>query len=185
MSDKGQDVRGQQELLAAWVSRLGYESLVYSEVGVNGAKTTRPALDQLMDSVRLRQVRAVAVLKLDRLGRSLEHLLQLLGEFDANGVRLLVHDMAIDTATPQGWLFFSMVGAFAEFERCLIAEQVREDMAYTKAHGTRSGHPVGRKPADVPFMTICDAILRVREGRARCGMWRWSWGSAGRWSTSG
>ena len=45
----------------------------------------------------------------DRLGRSLGHLLQLLGEFDANGVRLLVHDMAIDTSTPQGKLFFSMV----------------------------------------------------------------------------
>jgi len=111
--------------------------------------------------------RAVAVLKLERLGRSLEHLLQLLGEFDANEVRLLVHDMAIDTATPQGRLFFSMVGAFAEFERGLIAEQVREGIAYTRAHGTRSGHPVGRKPADVPFMTVCDAILRVRAGRAK------------------
>ena len=105
----------------------------------------------------------MAVLKLDRLGRSLAHLLQLLGEFDANGVRLLVHDMAIDTSTPQGKLFFSMVGAFAEFERGLIGERVSDGLRYAKAHGTKSGRPVGRPPLDIDVIKVCDA-LRGRAG---------------------
>ena len=76
--DKGQDVRVQEEPLRAWVERLGYEPVVYAEEGISGATTSRPILDQLMKSVRRREVQAVAVLKLDRLGRSLSHLLQLL-----------------------------------------------------------------------------------------------------------
>ncbi|MFQ5880752.1 MAG: recombinase family protein [Dehalococcoidia bacterium] len=158
--DRGQDVRVQQEPLKSWVRRLGYEPLVYPEEGVSGARTTRPALDRLMRAVRRREVQAVAVLKLDRLGRSLEHLLQLLGEFDANGVRLLVHDMAIDTSTPHGRLFFQMVGAFAEFERTLIAERVRDGMAYARAHGTKSGRRIGRPRVNVDFCTLLNSVFQ-------------------------
>lgn len=162
--DKGQDLNVQIEPLREWVARLGYEPMVFAEEGVSGAKTSRPVLDQLMKAVRRREVQAVAVWKLDRLGRSLEHLLQLLSEFEANGVRLLVHDMAIDTATPQGKLFFSMVGAFAEFERGMIAERVKDGLAYAQAHGTKSGRPIGRPPLDISVNKVCDALRgRLRE----------------------
>jgi len=156
--DKGQDVRVQQEPLESWIGRLGYGSLVYAEEGVSGAQTTRPALDRLMQAVRRREIQAVAVLKLDRLGRSLEHLLQLLAEFDNNEVRLLVHDMAIDTSTPHGRLFFQMVEAFAEFERTLIAERVRDGMVYAKVHGTKSGQGIGRPRLAVDFSTVLTTI---------------------------
>ena len=157
--DKGQNVQVQEAPLREWVNRLGYEAVVYAEAGVSGSKTTRPVLDQLVKAVRRREVAAVAVWKLDRLGRSLEHLLQLLREFEANEVRLLVHDMAADTSTPQGRLFFSMVGAFAEFERGLIAERVKEGVVFAKAHGTRSGRSIGRPRAQRDFSTIYDAML--------------------------
>ena len=156
--DRGQDVRVQQEPLSQWVERLGYDAVVFSEVGVSGATSSRPVLDQLMKALRRREFQALAVWKLDRLGRSLGHLLQLLAELDAHKVRLLVHDMAIDTSTPQGKLFFSMVGAFAEFERGLIAERVKDGLAYAKRHGTRSGRPIGRPRLGVDFVTICDAL---------------------------
>ena len=78
-------------------------------------------------------------------------------------MRLLVHDMAIDTRTPQGKLFFSMVGAFAEFERGMIAERVKDGLACAQRHGTKSGRPVGRPPLDRDFVTTCDA-LRGRIG---------------------
>ena len=161
--DKEQRVEVQQDPLVAWVERLGYTPVIYAEEGVSGAKLSRPVLDQLVQAVRRRELQAVAVLKLDRLGRSLEHLLQLLGEFEANGVRLLVHDAALDTSTPHGRLFFQMVGAFAEFERALIAERVKDGLAYAKAHGTKSGRPVGRPPLDIDVIKVCDA-LRERVG---------------------
>lgn len=163
--DKGQDIRVQLEPLREWVERLGYEPVVYAESGVSGAKTSRPVLDQLLRAVRRKEVQAAAVWKLDRLGRSLEHLLQLLGEFEANGVRLLVHDLAIDTSTPHGKLFFSMVGAFAEFERGLIAERVKDGLAYALRHGTKTGRPIGRPPLDVDFVAICDALRGRLEER--------------------
>ena len=162
--DKGQDLNVQIDPLREWVARLGYEPVVYAEEGVSGAKTTRPVLDAMMKAVRRREVQAVAVWKLDRLGRSLEHLLQLLSEFQTNGVRLLVHDMAMDTSTPQGKLFFSMVGAFAEFERGMIAERVKDGLAYALAHGTKSGRPIGRPPLEIDVIKVCDALRgRLRE----------------------
>lgn len=157
--DRGQDVAVQIEPLREWVHRLGFEPRVFAEEGVSGARTSRPVLDQLMKAVRRQEVQAVAVWKLDRLGRSLEHLLQLLGEFEANGVRLLVHDLAMDTSTPQGKLFFSMVGAFAEFERALIAERVKDGLAYAQKHGTKSGQPIGRPKLKVDVNKVCDALL--------------------------
>lgn len=149
--------------MVAWVERLGYIPVVYAEEGVSGAKLSRLVLNQLVQAVRRREVQAVAVLKLDRLGRSLEHLLQLLGEFEANGVRLLVHDAALDTSTPHGRLFFQMVGAFAEFERALIAERVKDGLSYAQAHGTKSGKAIGRPRLDADVNKVCDA-LRGRIG---------------------
>ena len=158
--DHGQDVRVQEEPLMEWVERLGYQPVVFSEPGVSGAKTSRPVLDELVKRTRRREFAAVAVLKLDRLGRSLEHLLQLLAEFEANDVRLLVHDMSIDTNTPHGRLFFQIAGAFTEFERALIAERVKDGIAYAQRHGTKSGNPIGRKPLDRDIAAISDAFLK-------------------------
>ena len=171
--DKGQNVQVQEEPLRAWVERLGYEPVVYAEDGISGATTSRPVLDLMMMVVRRREVQAVAVWKLDRLGRSLAHLLQLLGEFEANGVRLLVHGMAIDTSTPQGKLFFSMVGAFSEFERALIAERVKDGMAHAKRHGTKTGRPIGRPKAQVDFSTIFDTMLENPELSVAAAARRW------------
>ena len=156
--DKGQNLQVQEVPLRRWVQRLGYKPSVYAEEGVSGARTTRPVLERLRKSVRRREVAAVAVWKLDRLGRSLRHLLQLLEEFESHGIRLLVHDMAMDTGTPQGKLFFSIMGAFAEFERALIAERVKDGLQFAQSHGTRSGRPIGRPRAKRDFSTIYDAL---------------------------
>ena len=156
--DQGQEPQVQESPLREWAERLGYEPAVYAEFGVSGAKTRRPALDRLIRAVRRREVQAVMVLKLDRLGRSLSHLLQLLGEFEANGVRLLIHDSALDTGTPQGKLFFEIMGAFAEYERSLIAERVKHGLHYARAHGTRSGRDIGRPRAAIDFRIVLDTI---------------------------
>ena len=161
-TETGQDVNGQLAPLREWTERMGYESVAFAEEGGTGA--SRPALHRLIEAVRLGEVQVIAVSKLDHLGRSLSHLLQTLQEFQSHAVRLYVSDMAMDTATAEGSLFFSMVAAFSEFERGLIGERVRDGLAYARRHGTKSGRPVGRPPLDVDFMTICDALRgRVHE----------------------
>ena len=147
--DKDQLPWVQIDLLLPWLERLGYEPTIFVEEGVSGAKESRPVLNNLLDRIRRREFAAIAVQKLDRLGRSLQHLLQLLAEFDVNQCRLLVHDAAMDTATPQGKLFFQMAGAFAEYERSMIAERVKAGMGYAAEHGTKSGKPIGRPRLDV------------------------------------
>ena len=164
-TDRGQSVEVQEGPLNEWLDRLGgYDArITYSEEGVSGARSSRPQLDELVRAVRRREFDAVAVWKLDRLGRSLEHLLQLLREFEANQVRLLVHDLAIDTGTPQGRLFFQMAGAFAEFERALIAERTRDGLAYARIHGTKSGRPIGRPPRKVDLAALRDAVTEMAD----------------------
>lgn len=165
-ADKGQDVAVQEGPLREWVERLGYETVVFAESGVSGAKTSRRVLDEMMKAVRRREVQAVAVWRLDRLGRSLQHLLQLLQEIESHGGRLLVHDMAVDTGTIQGKLFFSVIGALAEYERGLIAERVQDGLAYAKRHGTKSGRPIGRPKIGINRREVCDS-LRARAGEPR------------------
>ena len=137
-TDRGQSVEVQEGPLNQWLDRLGgYDArITYSEEGVSGARTSRPRLDELVRAVRRREVDAVAVWKLDRLGRSLEHLLQLLREFEANQVRLLVHDTAIDTGTSHGRLFFQMAGACLDCR----ADQRRHRLRENPRHQERSTH---------------------------------------------
>jgi DNA invertase Pin-like site-specific DNA recombinase len=111
---------------------------------VSGAKESRPALNRLMEDGKRRKFDTLLIWKLDRFGRSLRHLLNSLAEFEALGISFVSYTNAIDTTTPAGKLMFSMLGAFAEFERDLIRERVKAGMARAKKQGTRSGNAVGR-----------------------------------------
>ncbi len=82
------------------------------------------------------------VTKLDRLGRSLEHLIELSNQLQAGGVDLVVLDQGIDTSTAVGRMFFQILGAIAEFEHALMSERTRDGLAAARARG-RSG---GQKP---------------------------------------
>jgi len=93
---------------------------VFSEA-YSGKNRERPQLKALMEV--LREGDSVVVVKLDRLGRSLSDLLDLLKEFEERGVSLVSLSDAIDTSTPTGRLLFSVMGAIAEFERELILER--------------------------------------------------------------
>ena len=113
----------------------------YVDHGVSGAKARRPALDRMLADARRRRFDAVACVKLDRLGRSLTHLLTLTGELEALGVDLISLDDGLDTSTPAGRLFFAIRGAFAEYERTLIVERTRAGLAAARRRGARLGRP--------------------------------------------
>lgn len=77
----------------------------------------------------------------DRLGRSLQHLLEFLGEIHAKGVGLYLHQQGVDTTTPAGKALFQMCGVFAEFERAMIQERVKAGLDRARAQGKRLGRP--------------------------------------------
>jgi DNA invertase Pin-like site-specific DNA recombinase len=109
----------------------------------SGAKTSRNGLDRLMNLVRRGKVDAVACFKLDRLGRSLPHLAQIIGELDQHGAALVSVTQGIDTSqdSPAGRLQMHVLAAVAEFERTLIVERVRAGQAAARARGVKFGRP--------------------------------------------
>lgn len=118
---------------------------IYKEEGISGSKTSRPQLDLMLKDMRNKEFDCVIVWKLDRLGRSTQHLLQLLQEFQNKEVRLICTDINIDTQTPQGKFFFTIVGAFAELEREMITERIKLGLQRRKKQGKPLGRQKGAK----------------------------------------
>ncbi len=111
----------------------------YSDV-VSGAKASRPGLDEMLKEARPKDI--LVVWKLDRLGRSLKHLVDLVAELNERDIGLVSLNDPIDTTTPQGMLVFNIFAALGEFERELIRERTNAGLAAARA----SGRVGGRKP---------------------------------------
>jgi len=140
--DKKQDIDLQLNELRRYVAARGWEAEEYIDEGISGVKCSRPGLDRLMLDAKRRKIDAVLVWKLDRLGRSLSHLLKMLNEFQSLGVAFISLKESLDMTTATGKLLTYIIGAFAEFERDLISERVRAGIAHARAKGIR----IGRKP---------------------------------------
>lgn len=157
VSTDGQTVDNQRLALEAVCEQRGWQVVqTYSDNGVSGAKgrTQRPGLDAMLRDASRGRFDVVMAWALDRLGRSLLDLLDTLGELEAAGVALILHQQAIDTTTPAGRMFFQVTGAFAEFERAMIRSRVRAGLERAKARGVRLGRPkTGAK---------VEAVIRAR-----------------------
>ncbi|WP_441711623.1 recombinase family protein [Hyphomicrobium sp. 2TAF46] len=112
---------------------------IFCDQGYSGVLRSRPALDDAM--LLLTPGDTLVTWKLDRLGRSLSHLISLVAELEVRGVAFRSISDAIDTRTAGGRLQFHMLGALAEFERSLISERTKAGMAAARARGTRLGRP--------------------------------------------
>ncbi len=133
----------------------------YVDEGVSGAREKRPALDRLLADAHRRRFEAVLVWKLDRLGRSLSHLIRVVEQLGTLGVDLVsLGDAGLDTTGPSGRLLFHVMGAVAEFERELIRERTVAGMAAAKRRGIR----VGRPRVHVP---VAKARLMLEQGLSR------------------
>lgn len=111
---------------------------IFTDVA-SGARAHRPELDHMLDL--LREGDTVVVWKLDRLGRSMQNLVDLMTTFDERGVQFRSLTESIDTSTPGGTLVFNIFGSLAQFERDLIRERTRAGLEAARARGRKGGRP--------------------------------------------
>jgi DNA invertase Pin-like site-specific DNA recombinase len=148
VSTERQTLEQQIEPLKARCEQEGWEYSIYSEK-ISGAKTSRQQLDILMQALRAGKHNIVMVHKLDRLGRSLKHLIQLIEEFNNKKVQFICLSPEVDTRTAQGMFFIQIIGAVAELERELIRERTIAKLQYLKDNGKVLGRPKGSKDKKV------------------------------------
>ena len=134
VSTRDQNPDGQRDALVG----AGCDEILVDKA--SGKLARRPALDQALLIARAGD--QLVITKLDRLGRSLEHLIALSRDLQARGVDLVVLDQGIDTSTAVGRMFFQILGAIAEFEHALMSERTRDGLEAARARG-RTG---GQKP---------------------------------------
>jgi DNA invertase Pin-like site-specific DNA recombinase len=133
VSTDDQDLAGQRTRLeSAGAFR------VFADV-ISGKTFDRPGLADLLDHIRPGDT--IAVVRLDRLGRSLRELLEVVETLKKRGIALLSLEEKIDTSSAAGELVFHVFGAIAQFERRLIAERTRDGMNAARAKGSKPGRP--------------------------------------------
>jgi DNA invertase Pin-like site-specific DNA recombinase len=162
VSTNGQTVTNQLRELREVAKRHGWEVVEeYRDRGISGSKgrDRRPQYDRMLTGAMRREFDVIMAWSVDRLGRSLQHLVEFLSEIHAKRVDLYLHQQGIDTTTPAGKAMFQMAGVFAEFERTMIQERVRAALARAKADGKVLGRP--KVPATV------EAAIRKARGQGK------------------
>ena len=119
---------------------------IYKDV-ISGTKESRPAFNKLLEDMRNHKFDVIMVTKLDRIGRSLKHLLSLFDEFSNKGIHFVATTQNIDTSSASGKLQLQILGAFAEFERNMISERTKEGLRRAIGVGKRGKdkHPRKRR----------------------------------------
>ncbi len=169
-----QSVEMQLRDLWELADRRGFEIVgEYCDEGVSGAKNSRPGLDRLLADAEARQFSVILVWKLDRLGRSLVHLVRLMEDFRRWSIELVSFCEGLDFTTTTGKLLFQIISAFAEFERDCIRERVQAGLRNAKAKGKHIGRPPRTYLSEEMKKAIAEAYRRgegsLRKLAARYG----------------
>lgn len=144
VSTSGQTTENQRRELEKVAEQRGWIIAdIYEDHGISGAKgrDKRPAFDRLYKDAARGKVDVVMAWSIDRLGRSLHHVVAFMAELGELGVDLYLHQQAVDSSTPAGKAMLAMCGVFAEFEREMIRERVNAGLARARAQGKRLGRP--------------------------------------------
>lgn len=143
VSTEDQNALTQEKICRKYCENNNLEVVAVYTDHISGTKESRPAFNQLLEHMRNYKFRAIVVTKLDRIGRSLKHLLSLFDEFKRKKVEFIAVTQNIDTTTSVGVFQMQMLGAFAEFERNIISERVKETLA-----NSENRHLVGKRGKD-------------------------------------
>jgi len=136
------------------LNRAGVDQLFIEKF--TGTKASRPQWDKV--KMILREGDTLVVTRLDRLGRSSKDLLEIGDWIKSNGIELEAVDQPINTSTPEGRMFFTILAAFAQFERDLIVARTRDGLAAARARGRKGGRKHALSPMQI------DAIRSRYEG---------------------
>lgn len=167
-----QSVEPQLNDLRLTAERMGYVVVQeFIDNGISGATQSRPALDEMMKMATQRKFDMIMCWSVDRMGRSLSNLIQLLNQLDALKIDLYFQQQAIDTSTPTGKMMFSILGALGSYERELIRERVKSGLVIAKKNGVKLGRPssINNGIKEALFM-LRDKGVGVRESCRRLGI---------------
>lgn len=117
----------------------------YIDDGFSGKDDKRPAFERMLNDMRGKKFECIVVWKIDRVGRSLQHLLNFLAELRKRNVHFVSTTEQIDTSTPHGELIWNIMGAFAQFERSIIVSRTKAGLERAKKEGKTLGRPKGSK----------------------------------------
>jgi DNA invertase Pin-like site-specific DNA recombinase len=171
VSTAGQTVENQRQDLMRVAEQRGWHVVEeYVDHGISGSKgrDQRPAFHKLTRDAAAGKLDMVAAWSIDRVGRSLQHLVEFMEELKHQGVGLYLHQQNVDSSTAAGKAMLSMCGVFAEFERSIIVERINAGLARARAEGKRLGRP-SVEDASVEKQIIAmrakgDGVLKI--GRA-------------------
>lgn len=140
-SDKSQDLDTQLIPLKQYTEQRGWKIYEIYTDEISGSKESRPSLNRLMKDAHKRKFDGVLVWRFDRFSRSTKQLINSLETFRSLGINFVSYQEAIDTSTPAGQMMFTMISAFAQFERSIIQERVKAGLEKAKAKGKKLGRP--------------------------------------------
>jgi site-specific DNA recombinase len=136
----------------------------YDDGGFSGGSTDRPALQQLLDDIRAHRINVIVVYKVDRLTRSLADFAKLVELFDAHGVSFVSVTQQFNTTTSMGRLTLNVLLSFAQFEREVTSERIRDKIGASKRKGLWVGGvvPLGYQAKDRKITVVADEAKTVR-----------------------
>jgi DNA invertase Pin-like site-specific DNA recombinase len=147
VSTRRQTNENQELILTEYAKRSNWDYEIFNEV--ESSRGTRPVKQDLLRRLRLKEFDIVCVLKLDRWGRSVIELALEIQELYEKGIAFISLRDNIDLTTATGKLQFTIISAFAEFERDLIRERTLDGLARARVEGKTLGRPVGRKDGKI------------------------------------
>ncbi len=131
----------------------------YVDIGESGSKEKRPSFNELVEDMRKGKISTIIVYKLDRIGRSLQHLLKLFEEIDKKGIDFISITQNIDTTTSEGRMFLKILMVIAEYERELIVDRVNAGISRAKKQNKKLGRPKNK-------INIFEVVRRRNQGES-------------------
>jgi DNA invertase Pin-like site-specific DNA recombinase len=135
-----QDVSTQEIYLNHYANRENLEIYrTYSDIGESGSKDSRPQFDLMLNDMRQGLFDAVLVYKLDRIGRSLSHLVKLFEEFSKRKIQFISATQSINTTTAEGRMFLHILMTLAQYERELTVSRIKSGLERAREQGKAIG----------------------------------------------
>jgi len=142
VSTKDQNVNTQLSLCREYCERMNLEIYKeYVDIGESGRKDSRPAFDEMLSDMRAYKFKQIIVYKIDRIGRSLQHLLNLIAEFQRKKVEFVSITQNIYSGTPEGKMFLNLMLVLAEYEREMTVNRVHAGLKRALKEGKTLGRP--------------------------------------------